>query len=134
MRIGFTGTSLGITPSQRSALVVLLADLQPVEVHFGDCVGADAEAFALVKCRRIGHPPTDPRARAFCNYDEELTPLPYLKRNRAIVDATDCLVATPRTFKEELRSGTWATIRYARKAQRPRYIIWPDGTLTEERL
>ena len=29
-----------------------------------------------------------------------------------IVDVTDFLIATPASFEEEQRSGTWATIRY----------------------
>lgn len=133
MRLGFTGTSYGTTPAQRAALAVVFTNLRPDELHLGDCVGADAEAWALATCRRVGHPPSNPRARAYCAYDEERAPLPYLKRNRVIVDATECLVATPRTFKEELRSGTWATVRYARGLGRPVCIVWPDGTLTEER-
>jgi hypothetical protein len=39
------------------------------------------------------------------------------------------MVATPRGFKEELRSGTWATIRYTIKMKKLLTIIWPDGTI-----
>jgi hypothetical protein len=28
--------------------------------------------------------------------------------------------------------GTWATVRYARKAGLPIAIIWPDGEITRE--
>lgn len=54
-------------------------------------------------------------------------PAPYLMRNHAIVDQSDMLVATPAGDQEVVRSGTWATIRYARKLQKPLMIIWPDG-------
>lgn len=39
----------------------------------------------------------------------------YLDRNREMVDGADVLIAFPKTAEEETRSGTWATIRYARK-------------------
>lgn len=42
-----------------------------------------------------------------------------LARNRRIVAAVDVLIAAPETDREELRSGTWATIRYARAAGKP---------------
>ena len=33
---------------------------------------------------------------------------------------------------EILRSGTWATIRYARKKSKKVMLIFPDGTMTKE--
>jgi hypothetical protein len=38
-------------------------------------------------------------------------------------------LACPRGYTEELRSGTWATIRYARKTGVPYVIIFPDRTV-----
>ena len=64
--------------------------------------------------------------------DEVRDPLPYLERNRAIVDACDILIACPKGMQEEQRSGTWATVRYARRRDRPIVIVWPDGTVTRE--
>src|SRR5262245_55419877 len=52
--------------------------------------------------------------------------------HRQIVDETEALIATPRGFKEELRSGTWACVRYARKAGRTLHIVWPDGSVRAE--
>jgi hypothetical protein len=45
------------------------------------------------------------------------------------VDQTEVLIATPRGFKEELRSGTWACVRYPRKAGRPMHIVRPDRSV-----
>ena len=45
--------------------------------------------------------------------------LPPLVRNRNIVRAVDIMIAAPATDKEELRSGTWATVRYCRQARKP---------------
>lgn len=40
----------------------------------------------------------------------------YMKRNDALVEHCDVLLAFPRTTQEQLRSGTWSTVRRARKA------------------
>jgi hypothetical protein len=59
--------------------------------------------------------------------------LPHLKRNGHIVDASHVMIACPRLMHEELRSGTWMTIRYARRADKPLAIVWPDGSITQEK-
>ena len=59
------------------------------------------------------HPPDVGALRVFCSADEALAPLPYLTRNKQIVDASEVLVACPQSAKEEMRSGTWSTVRYA---------------------
>jgi len=50
-----------------------------------------------------------------------------LERNRAIVDETDILLAAPLESEEQLRSGTWATVRYARKQHKTVLVIFPNG-------
>jgi hypothetical protein len=40
----------------------------------------------------------------------------YMKRNDRLVDGASMLLAFPETPEEQRRSGTWATIRRARKA------------------
>jgi predicted Rossmann fold nucleotide-binding protein DprA/Smf involved in DNA uptake len=45
------------------------------------------------------------------------------------VNETGVLVAMP-DGPEELRSGTWATVRYARKQGKDGRIIYPDGLVT----
>jgi len=57
---------------------------------------------------------------------------PPLTRNHDIVDCTELLIACPKSMKEELRSGTWATVRYARKLERPVIIIYPNGISSSE--
>lgn len=133
VRIGFTGTSKRMPEAQTATLWVLLSGVE--ELHHGDCVNADAEAHDVVRAHGgyvVLHPPTDPKSRAFCTADETRDPLPYLDRNHAIVDETEELVACPRLFVEELRSGTWATVRYARSRQRRVTFVWPDGSVTVE--
>lgn len=117
--VGFTGTQRGMTDRQRGALRQLLERLQPAQFHHGDCIGADAQAHAMAVSANVPvyvHPPTDIRKRAFTTDATSSFPArPYLERNHNIVDSVDVLVATPAQADEVLRSGTWSTIRYARK-------------------
>ena len=133
IRIGFTGTQIGMTNKQAVAVEDLLRKLNPTGGLFrhGDCTGADYDAHCIV--RRLGgwaictHPPTEARKRAWCVADFKWPTRPYLVRNRDIVDNSDRMVACPKGQTEELRSGTWSTIRYTRKQGKPLYIVWPDG-------
>jgi len=133
MRIGFTGTRKGMTEEQRQTVRPLLADLKPEEAHHGDAIGADAEFHAPAKETGVAllviHPPKADAERAFCQGNTIRPARHHLARNRRSVDETELLIATPRGFKEELRCGTWATIRYGRKLGRPVRIVWPDGSV-----
>ena len=60
-----------------------------------------------------------------------LDPRPYLARNRDIVDASDLMLACPAEQQEVLRSGTWATIRYALKRDKHLIVIHPNGAAVE---
>jgi hypothetical protein len=140
MKIGFTGTRNETTLEQRSAFRIRFDRLKPpspVELHHGCCLGADEDAMSIGAYRHVvGHPPTD---RSFwSSYANDLSnevrePKPYLERNKAIVDETNELWAMPEG-PEVMRSGTWATIRYARKLKRPIAIFWPDGSVTTENM
>ena len=138
VNVGFTGTQDGCTNKQRDTLNnILLAvrDSGVEHLHHGDCIGADALADNLWKqCggKTIAHPPFNPKKRAFCVADVILPERDYMDRNEDIVKSTQILVATPKGMTEELRSGTWATIRRARERGRPICIIYPNGTYTTE--
>jgi hypothetical protein len=138
VKYGFTGTQIGMSDRQKEALRALFERDTIDEFHHGDCVGADYEAHVIVWGLTFGptiviHPPTIRSKRAFCfGYDHPTRPRrwrahgivqlpakPYLDRNHDIVDQTDTLIAAPRTNDEEQRSGTWATVRYARRLGRP---------------
>jgi len=51
----------------------------------------------------------------------------YMQRNDEIIRLSDILTAFPRTAVEELRSGTWATIRRGWKKRIPVEIIPVGG-------
>lgn len=127
---GFTGTQHGMTAEQKRALAEMVLPFIGYELRHGDCVGADAEADAIARRAgwvRVAHPPASTSKRAWCKADVILEPQPYLVRNRDIVRASEILIAAPKGFTEEQRSGTWTTIRYAKSLRRPIRIIWPDG-------
>lgn len=134
-RVGFTGTQTGMTSEQIQQVDYLLEDsLTTTTAHHGDCIGADDQFHRLAKMSGLkthGHPPLNPSKRAFCEFDSIEEEKDYIPRNHDIVDAVDWMIACPANYEEELRSGTWATIRYARKMKRPGHIVWPDGKVTD---
>lgn len=135
MHIAFTGTQRGVTPAQGVKVFELLYTLRPTDFHHGDCIGADADAHDLAatlsnRPKIHVHPCTLHDKRANKQGDVEYAPLPPLVRNHVMVDAATHVIATPKGYNEELRSGTWATIRYARKMKRQLFVIYPDGTIS----
>lgn len=132
--VGFTGTRSGMSDEQtrevRGVLMHLQRDREISASHHGDCLGADEQFDEIcieLGIYRVAHPPTDTRFRAFCQADEILDALPYIERNHVIVDTAELMLATPHTHRELLRSGTWATVRYAEQSKVPYFIIYPNG-------
>jgi hypothetical protein len=126
--LGFTGTQVGMTDEQVEAFVAGLLFAPWIEaLHHGCCVGADAQAHGVALGLGIPvvlHPPEQTgRMARLTGEAARLEPRPYLDRNHDIVDACDVLVAAPQTLDEVLRSGTWATVRYARKIGRPVILL-----------
>lgn len=135
MKIGFTGTQMGLTDKQHESLKSFLLVKSSVnEFHHGDCIGADAHFHDMVagNGQVVIHPPTNRSKRAFCDGVDVfvLPPKRYLARNADIANECDILIACPRTMQEEIKSGTWHTIRMMRKLGKKVVIIWPDGSLT----
>lgn len=134
MKVGITGTREGLTEAQKIRMNSL-GEAAITVLHHGDCIGVDAYSHSMARHSHIRvevHPPSDNRERAHSQLgpsDVEHPPKPYLARNHDIVDASDVLVAFPKGYSEELRSGTWATVRYARKQKVPVVIVWPSGDL-----
>jgi hypothetical protein len=119
MKIGFTGTRQGMSPSQAKQLRWILAILRHADQMItqqtifidGDCeTGADREARKMAELSGCEADPVPPANN---------TSAALLARDRVIANACHILIAAPLTDKEELRSGTWATVRYARQAGKP---------------
>jgi len=129
IKIGFTGTRHGMSLEQKKEFEKIIKSKKCEEFHHGMCVGSDEQAHQIVKEMKIkivGHPPTFKKFMAACDCDVNKKPYEYLKRNKNIVNDTNILVATP-DCKEKTRSGTWSTIRYARKQGKRIYIIHKNG-------
>ncbi len=139
IHLGFTGTQRGMTPQQKEVLYDTLLGAMDRNgegvdywIHHGDCKGSDEETHQIATdlgWKTHGHPPYIERKRAFCAFDEIEEPEDYLDRNHTIVDMTQGLVGCPHESKEIQRSGTWATIRYARNKARPVLVILPSGDI-----
>ena len=133
MKIGFTGSQNGCTDVQLESLIEIIEGLTEMNsASHGDCIGADEEFHNVCRSvprhiKIIGHPPTNSSKRAFCKFDFVFEEKDYITRNHDIVNSVDILLACPKETKEIIRSGTWATIRYARKVGIPVLIIYPDG-------
>lgn len=135
MKVGITATQKGMTAKQKTELRNLLMDYRDdiTEFHHGDCIGGDddahkiaVEVFGAAAADIIWiHPGDNPAKRAFNKSNHVLRPKDNLERNRDIVDAIHVLIAAPKTAKEVLRSGTWATVRYAKKCRRALSILNP---------
>ena len=127
--IGFTGTRHGLSARQRMLLRKLLKESDATHFHHGGCVGADEEAHAIAKTAGmtvVAHPSILSQWRG--NYTDANVVRPHahpLRRNKDIVEEVSEMIACPKERHEKLRSGTWATIRHARKIGRRLTIIDP---------
>jgi hypothetical protein len=146
MILAFSGSRRGMTRRQKRMLLELLDEFLPVHVRHGAAIGADAEFHAL--CLHNDVPlievfPSDIPRQSMSVIDEPPTgtlkvhpPRDPLFRNRHIVTGADLLIACPSVSVEVLRSGTWATIRYADSINVKTIVIKPqdDGVQTDGSL
>jgi hypothetical protein len=134
MDVGFTGSGDGCTVAQLAELARLLASFRITRFRHGDCAGADAIAHGIVLTLPDPpdieiHPPLNESKRAFCQgWTVMHDPKEYLDRDDDIARSCDLLIATPDSPDEQLRSGTWATVRYARKHRKLVIRVNPDGS------
>ncbi len=141
MRVaGFTGARVGMTLKQKER-VIELVELCCKDVLYclhGDCVGADEDFDNICKICNVATkcmPCTLDNFRAHTDCEEISKPEAPMKRNRKIVEGSDFIISCPPNYKKiKSGSGTWATIGYARRAKKPLYIIYPDGTLDRENI
>lgn len=136
MRYSVTGVSRQLTAAERALVRRVIADLRDAtEITTGCAEGVDTVAHiaamhsqthvykrlcvpaaphntALVTMQRQWHDHVivERCLAGSTNADS------YMIRNGRLVNHADVLIAFPATDKEELRSGTWATIRRARRA------------------
>lgn len=150
MHIGFTGSREGMTDNQHKAVRYLLEqfsqNIVPVSwpgpqyshvFHDGDCIGSDDIAHGLAL--DLGyyceiHPSNLKKFSAGNSLHFRHSAKSPLDRNLDIVIASHKIIATPKECEEQLRSGTWATIRYATSYHKPLYIVYPTGEIDERNV
>ena len=131
MKLGFAGTRKGMSVAQRRNLAIVLSWFRGGgrEFHSGGSGDSDIEAQRMAHAAGYHvhvHPCPGVTAEGSPPdyYWHEV--FPPLVRDRHIAEACYVLVAAPLRDKEQLRSGTWATVRYAREAEKP-VIMLPRG-------
>jgi len=142
--VGFTGPSSGMTAAQAVRVTQALTSLRGVgasTANHGMCIGADEVFHGLARYlgfRLVGWPGVTNTGtvyrRAAVTCDEVMPVKFFLDRNRDIVHASSVLLTTPDGARERVRSGTWATIRYARRCKLPLVLIDPAGRTRVEHV
>ena len=134
MIIGITGSRNGMTSKAQNFLKRYISDNEINELHHGDCVGADSICHRIAvnqDIKIIVHPPKNKKMRAFCDGCVIMEEFDYLTRNRNIVNSVDTMIAFPKSKIKENRSGTWYTINYAKKCNKPLIVVYPNGDVQE---
>jgi hypothetical protein len=134
---GFTGTRAGMSMDQRVYVRSSLVIGTPTIIRHGGADGSDTEFHAMWREELSQNwadvwPASELRAKLF-EKQNHVTVNPVmdpLDRNVEIVKRSSFLIATPQTQQEVQRSGTWATVRAARRHVVPVLIIWPNGMMT----
>lgn len=137
-QIGLTGNREFPTQEQVTIFCSLLNTLtgNTVTFHHGGCIGSDETMHHLIhhyypNCIIHLYPSTfkDMWGIQPDEADWSQEPKKALERDLDIVNASEILIALSPTEEEILRSGTWATLRYMKKANKPFIIIPPTGKL-----
>ena len=156
--VGITGRSNDVPPPQWQGLrdiLIYLHNAGARDLHHGMCQGGDHAAHQIAvtlndgmprsndRWQIHGHPGVNGRGEVWKRmpvddpFEFATVELdrPFMDRNHVIVYRTRTLVALPR-FPEghggSRRSGTWATVRMARRLGRQIIYVLPDGTITEK--
>lgn len=131
--VAITGTRKGITLKQRATFELWLGFGKVGTLCHGAAIGADEEIAIRCKefgCKLLAFPcniASQQSKKAIEISDEVFDEEPPLTRNRNMVDYALSVMAFPATMAEEMRSGTWATIRYANKKGINVQMFWPNG-------
>jgi hypothetical protein len=150
LHTGITGTRYLLSSPQLTSLDMVLLKLAAraeresctLALHHGCCTGADEASHNIARTHGgidiYGHPGID--SHGFSPYRMPSTggfsfiypEKPYRTRNRDMVSVCCLLVACPAHPEDDPRSersGTWRTVRFARRACKNIIYIWPDGKI-----
>lgn len=121
MIVMFTGSaSANMSAEQIDRLEAHLLVLNPTHAIHGDAIHRDAQFHDIVRELLPNttisiYPANIAGKRAFKKGDYIFEPRPPIERNHTMVDKSLVVLACPLSRVEIVRSGTWATIRYARE-------------------
>lgn len=116
MKIDSTGSRNGTTDHPTTRVRQLLIRTCASDAQHRDCIGTEAGFHAI--CIELGvaavvHPASNWKSRAHRSpVLATRSPLPYPQHNQTIVRSMVALIAAV-SGPERVRSGTWATIRFA---------------------
>jgi hypothetical protein len=143
MILGFTGTREPITKLQSDWLWWLFEHVKIEQGHHGACINADEAFHDMALAHQVPlmvHPSSSKKHMAQgliavrCLVAHPLVTVlpakPPLNRDREIVGASQGLVALPVQLHQPPPlqwGGTWFTVDYALRMNRPVIICYPDG-------
>lgn len=154
MRYSVTGRARELTDREKLLVTMTIASLEDVgEITTGGAYGVDTAAHQAAVLHHPGifvykriivpaaphnrHLVLEANRHSESNIIEwaeqgKTVAASYMIRNDRLVYHADVLIAFPETLNEETRSGTWATIRRARKAARE-VRIYPLSLVSQPR-
>lgn len=140
--VGFTGTR-NLTKQDYGVIAEVIKNLpDDVRIVNGGCVGVDTLVARYAFLRSL-HVHTifpsdlsqvDPDAYRWCTTSERMPEgSSYRDRDRRIVEESDVLIAFaqyPENYSRSLRSGTWMTVRIAKRCNVPVLVyVLNDGDI-----
>lgn len=137
---GVTGTRRGMTTDQYNfAFNFMNSQPGSNNVGHGCCIGVD-EQFATIShlvgnFKIVAYPPIVDTFFSHTAFDIshiKMARADYMERNLAIVMDSKVLLAFPEQKQEIVRSGTWSTIRMARRLKHKMIIVFPNGSISKE--
>lgn len=126
MKLGVTASQVGMTERQRRMFRARVIELRPSALVHGGCVGGDDDADIIAAelgvprfvfpSTRLDKRVSDEVLRGRTGSSVTIMPAKEpLERNPDIVAAVARMIACPRQSRMITRSGTWTTVRLARR-------------------
>jgi len=137
MRVGFLGTTNGMTTKQYNAVSKYIMSLKPnsgFDFHHGQCIGADKQFHDIIYNNTMAtiiiHPPYEKKDVFEVKVNRRIIFLPpksYLIRNMEIVLASEFLISAPSGMKDIMKSDVWTALKFAKSKMIDFIAILPNG-------
>lgn len=133
--VGITGSLEGLTGPQLRWAKQFIQDNVVRVLHHGNCIGGDEDVATLFYKGQdtyiIAHPGHISTMQSKISFNDLVLPEKHtLARNRLIVNSSDLLLGFPKIDDEDDNSGSWYTIRWAKRHRTPVIVISPTGMMT----